>query len=93
MSLRTGKRLHGFIWNEVPITDEVISRVEQLGEEDGQPMIMDEPIFEWAPGYIVEDNIEQQASEIMQPQAASISESEVLEDREEYNDEENDEDA
>ena len=46
MSLRTGKRLHGFIWNEVPITDEVISRVEQLGEEDGQLMMMDRPIFE-----------------------------------------------
>ena len=35
MSLWTGRRLHGFIWNEVPITEEVINRVKQLGEEDG----------------------------------------------------------
>ena len=55
MSLRTGKRLHGFIWNEVPVTEEVIDRVEQLGEEDGQPLMENGPIFEWAPGLIVED--------------------------------------
>ena len=59
MSLRTGKRLHGFIWNEVPVTEEVIDRVEQLGEEDGQPLMENGPIFEWAPGLIVEDAEEQ----------------------------------
>ena len=65
ISLRIGKQLYGFIWKEVLIIDEMINRVEQLGEEDGQPMIIDGSIFEQAPGYIVEDNIEQQASKIM----------------------------
>eukprot|EP00957_Ditylum_brightwellii_P159016 12103062-Ditylum_brightwellii.AAC.1 len=33
MSLETGKRIHGFQWTELAITDEVIKRVHELAEE------------------------------------------------------------
>ena len=33
MSLETGKRIHGFQWTELAITDEVIERVHELAEE------------------------------------------------------------
>ena len=32
MSIRTGRKLHGFVWKELPITEEVITRVEDLGK-------------------------------------------------------------
>ena len=34
MSLRTGRKLHGFIWTELTITEEVTTMVEELGKED-----------------------------------------------------------
>jgi len=46
MSLRTSKKLHGYIWTELPIMYEVIEQVEQLGEQDGQPLMMHGPYFE-----------------------------------------------
>ena len=33
MSLYTGKIIHGFQWDELPIDDHVIGRVEALAEE------------------------------------------------------------
>ena len=55
MSLRTGRKLHGFIWTEFTITEEIIVRVEELGKEDKQPLMENGPIFEWVPGNIVLD--------------------------------------
>ena len=34
MSLRNGRKLHGLVWSEFPITEEVISRVEELVKKD-----------------------------------------------------------
>ena len=39
MSLRTGRNIHGFIWTELPITEELIARVGELGKEDKQPLM------------------------------------------------------
>ena len=51
MSLYTGKKIHGYIWNEIPIDDDVISRVEELADKENQPLLIDDhPLFEWAPG-------------------------------------------
>ena len=55
MFLRTGRKLHGFIWTYLPITKEVIARVEELGKEDKQPLMENGRIFEWIPGNIVLD--------------------------------------
>ena len=56
MSLHTGKRIHGFIWDELPIDEYVIERVESLATEQGQPLMSDgTPIFEWTPGQQIKD--------------------------------------
>ena len=39
MSLRNGRKVHGFIWTYFTITEEVITRVKELGKEDKQPLI------------------------------------------------------
>ena len=51
MSLYSGKRIHGYKWKELPIDNYVIARVEELAEDEKQPLIRNGmPIFEWAPG-------------------------------------------
>ena len=59
MSLSTGKRINGNQWTELPISDYVIDRVEELGKREGAPIMKDGyPIFEWSPGeriYLDED--------------------------------------
>ena len=50
MSLYTGKRLNSYVWEELPISDEVIERVEELAEQQKQPdLINGIPTFEWTP--------------------------------------------
>ena len=53
MSLKTGHKLHWYYWVELPITDEVIDRVEQLAAEQGQPLMENRPIFKWNPGELI----------------------------------------
>ena len=56
MSLHTGKRLHSNKWDELPIDDEIIKAVENIAEEQGQPLLPDQyPMFEWAPGNLIDD--------------------------------------
>ena len=54
MSLQTGKRLNVNQWTELPITQEVIDRVNLIGNQDNQPNTPDGPIFEWEPGHPVD---------------------------------------
>ena len=77
MSLHTGKRIHGYIWDELPIDEYVIERVESLAEEQGQPLMRDGvPNFEWAPGHVVEDVWNEDPGEILaiEPEAPNIDE-------------------
>ena len=55
MYLKTGHKLHGYHWVELPISDEVIDRVEQLADEQGQLLMENGPIFEWTPGELIVD--------------------------------------
>ena len=49
MSLYSGQRIHGYSWEQLPIDDDVIERVEQLAVNENQPKLVDGlPIFEWA---------------------------------------------
>jgi hypothetical protein len=58
MSLYTRKRLHSYEWDELPIDDEVIKRVEELGDEDNAPNMGDGyPMFEWTPGTPIIDEV------------------------------------
>ena len=58
MSLRTGKQIHAKQWTELPVTDEVVQRVEELADAAQIPeMVNGELLFEWAPGNpIVQDD-------------------------------------
>ena len=63
MSLYTGKKLHSYVWTELPIDNDVIKRVEELATQEQQPFLLDNhPIFEWEPGtqIIIDENEEQQ---------------------------------
>ena len=47
MSLATGKYLHALIWTEIPINDQVVSRVNYFFTKEKQPeMTNGYPIFE-----------------------------------------------
>ena len=64
MSLATRKQLHAFIWTELPINDQVISRLNDLYTKEKQPeMTMRYPIFEWIPGVPITDKDDETQSE------------------------------
>jgi len=55
MSLKTGHKLHDYKWVKLPISDEVICRVEQVAAQQGQPLRENGPTFDWTPGEIIVD--------------------------------------
>ena len=58
MSLHSGKRIHSYIWEELPVDNEVIARVEQLAVDEKQPIHNnDHLLFEWFPGFEIVDEI------------------------------------
>lgn len=57
LSLTTGKVLHRRAWTVLPMSNDVIKRLETLAEAEGQPMIRNScPAFEYSPGYAVPDD-------------------------------------
>ena len=56
MSLNTGKLIHAFIWEQLPLDDHIIDRVTDLAEDEGAPLMNNGPIFEWRPGIPVTIN-------------------------------------
>ena len=56
MFSHSGKRLHSYIWGELPIDQDVIDRVKQLAREEKKPDLdNNQPLFEWLPGQEIED--------------------------------------
>ena len=56
MSLYSEKRRHRYIWEEPPIDQDTIDRVEKLAREKKQPVLDNsQPLFEWLPGKEIED--------------------------------------
>ena len=52
MYLYTGKRIHIYIWYELPIDHKVTIRVEELDTAEYQKIIENRhPIFEWSTGH------------------------------------------
>ena len=47
MSLATGKEIHGYAWDVLPIAEEVINRVHELALEENQPLITNNFKYEW----------------------------------------------
>ena len=57
MSLTTGRRLSRQQWNELPMPDGVVQRVENMARVQKQPIFdKDGPNFEWSPGIKVDEN-------------------------------------
>ena len=51
MSLYTGKKINGYIWNEITINNDFISKVEELADKENKTLLLENhPLFEWAPG-------------------------------------------
>ena len=51
MSLLTGKRIHAYEWDELPVSDEVVAAVEKFAKDEGASILTDGcPPFEWKPG-------------------------------------------
>ena len=88
MSLHSGKRIHGYEWEELPIDEHVIERVEALAESEKQ-MVMHRgmPSFEWAPGVPIEEEFEDDREGILtiadgitdEPHLADINDVDVIE--------------
>ena len=44
------------MWEEIPIDQDTIDRVEQISREENQPVLdNNKPLFEWLPGKEIED--------------------------------------
>ena len=57
MSLETGSKVNGRVVAEIPITDEVIERVEELGLQQQQPFRASRMLkYEWGPGIPIGDD-------------------------------------
>ena len=66
MSLHSGKRTHGFQWDELPIDEHVIERVEAMAEEQEQPLMnRGKPCFEWSPGVEIRDMYEEEEEQVL----------------------------
>ena len=59
MSLRIGRRLNSSQWTELPITDEVIDRVDNMAKKELQQpnTTTDGIVFEWEPGVPIDSDI------------------------------------
>ena len=57
MSLYSGKRLHAYKWQELPIDKDIVDRVHELATHEHQlPLVNSELLFEWAPGIALDDD-------------------------------------
>ena len=67
MSLYSGKRIHGYKWEELPVDEYVIERVESLADQEKQPIMhKGMPSFEWAPGIDIIDELEEADNDLLQ---------------------------
>jgi len=88
MSKRTIKKLHGHIWTELPITDEVIEQVEQLREQVGWPLMMHGPYFEWKPAQLLMEEREEWDAEVAEEIVYDDENTETVSDQETWSAEE-----
>ena len=58
MNIYTGKRINSYEWKELPIDDDVITQVELLAKNENAKHMTDAyPMFEWAPGLPILDEV------------------------------------
>jgi hypothetical protein len=105
MSLATGKQILAYGWNELPIDEDVIARVEELAMNEEQPVLVNRvPLFEWAPREEItdvheddeqneEENIEEDQNENDKASINENDESDDSDDDSDTDDDDNDEDG
>ena len=91
MLLNTGKLIHSYNWESLPISDDVITCVEDLAEEQNQSSIINlQPLFEWSPSHRIDDEI----PTTIQEQAKPVNnEAQEIEERHQENIDDNDNNA
>ena len=57
MLVYTGKYIHSNDWAELPIDDEFVKSLEELAKIETQPTFGQYPMFEWAPGIPILDDM------------------------------------
>ena len=58
-NLETNKRIHSYIWNQLPIPQKIIDRVQKIAISETQPKFKNgNLIFEWSKGVIEEEDTE-----------------------------------
>ena len=97
MSLESGSKIHSNKWKELPIGDDVISRVHDLAKHENKKKVRDGNLrFEWAPGIPIEQVDEEEANADMNdenPGAANKNENENEQNALDIIPEENEEDV
>ena len=77
MSLYTRKILHSYQWTDLPIYDDVISKVRDLSEgEDAKKIIYNYPMFEWEPGVLITDYVNEEDTPIIEEKQVNNNEPE-----------------
>jgi hypothetical protein len=62
LSLITGRKISRQQWDELPMPDGIIATVERMVLDQEQPIVgHGAPLFEWAPGVAIIDNVEEPA--------------------------------
>ena len=94
MSLFTGRELHSNNWDELPIDEEVIAKVEQMAKDQDQPFLPDKyPMFEWSPGTLIEDEddetVEEEQNEFDEQYELQRQDERLFDDDEENENEDN----
>jgi hypothetical protein len=70
LSLATGMKLSRQQWDELPMPDGIIETVENMAEEEGQPLVaLGAPFFEWSPGVTIADD---EPPPVLQPEYIEI---------------------
>ena len=93
MSLYSGKEIHSYKWKELPINDEVIDRVHELAISEKQKVLLEQtPLFEWRPGILFDDVLEdvEDVKEREDPELQNEIEVLMAEEEDADNDNEND---
>ena len=90
MSLHSGKQINIYEWQELPIDDDVINRVEEIAEEQNAAMMTDGyPMFEWMPGVQIDDENDTENENEIDSEEESNSEIEDIVIIDENNEQEN----
>ena len=90
MSLYSGRRIHAYDWDEVPINRDMIDRVDELAIAEKQPKLVDGlPIFKWNASHIPLDDVNVSDTDVEQEEHADEIDMDDVQEPGENKDEQN----